>query len=321
MVEQPPPGDIPDGRTAIAMRHAEDVGAAIATAVGETRLVLVTGKGGTGKSSIALVTAQAFAAQGERTLLVEVDAETPTLAPALGVRSASEPVEVPGTEGRLSVVNFRWPDVLTAWLSRTVPVPGVVQAVLSNDRLRRFLDFTPGARDLVQLNAIDEAASRWARVVVDLPASGHAFSLLDVTRSALGLFRGGPVRRRAEELRSRVTAPDTTCLFVAIPEAMVINETLETRDRLHNAGLLGARPRVVLNRAWPRVWTPAGAALLERARLDGEHAPPGVAAWLSEGAWRLDRERATSEALQRLTGAFGGVDAVVEHGALGVVRA
>lgn len=308
-----------------SLSRAEDVGSAILAPLHDTRLLLVTGKGGTGKSSMALVAARAWAAAGERTLLIEVDAETPTLAPALGVRSSATPVEVVGTQGRLWVVNLKWPEVLAAWLTRTLPIGGLVQAVLSNDRMRRFLDFTPGARDLVELSAIDEAASRWGRVVVDLPASGHAFSMLDVTRSALKLFRGGPVRRRAEELRARVTSPQTRCLFVAIPESMVINETLETRERMASAGLLGSRPLVVLNRAWSPTWSPDAVRALAEAQAcaaDARHpAPSAVAGWLSEGAWRLDRQHATQRAHERLSEGFGAIDLVIEHGALGLVRA
>jgi arsenite-transporting ATPase len=304
---------------------AEDVGPAVANRLGSARLILVTGKGGTGKSSVSLVTARALAARGERTLLIEVDAETPTLGPALGVASSAQPVEVVGTQGCLWVVNLKWPDVLAAWLSRTLPISSLVQAVLANDRMRRFLDFTPGARDLVELSAIDDAVGRWGRVVVDLPASGHAFSMLDVTRSALSLFRGGPVRRRAEELRARVTSPETRCVFVAIPESMVVNETLETRERMARAGLLGAKPMVVLNRAWSSTWSPQAITALDAARAAAaaypDQVPAGVVGWLGEGAWRLDRQRATEAAKARLAAAFGDVDVVVEHGALGWVRA
>ena len=99
-----------------------------------------------------------------------------------------------------------------------------MRLILSNRMVSRFLDFTPGSQEIVILSALGQQVEKYDLVVADLPASGHAFSLLDITRSAMGLFRSGPVRGRAEELRQMIRSPDTRVVFVTLPEEMVVTE-------------------------------------------------------------------------------------------------
>jgi len=264
------------------------------------RLLFVTGKGGTGKTTAAVAIARMLAARGKKTLLCEVDAQRPALEAIFGINPGYEPVRVlPG----LDVCNLIWPDVLGAWLRRMVRIGWVVDAILANDMIRRFLDFVPGAQDLVEVSAIDDWCSKYDAVVVDMPASGHAFSLLDVTRSALKLFRGGPVRQRATELRARIEDPATTMVLVALPEEMVVNETLETLQRMRDAKLVGGEPVVLLNRAIPTTWTAEDGLLLDR--LSDEATDPASAGLLSAGRWRLAGEAATRDADRRITEALG----------------
>lgn len=260
------------------------------------RLILVSGKGGTGKTTLAAALARTLAASGRRTLLCEVDAQQPALEAIFGVRAGFTPVAV---APRLDVCNLVWPDVLAAYLKRMVRVGMLVDAILGNELVRRFLDFTPGAQDLVEISAIDDMVGRYDVVVVDMPASGHAFSLLDITRSALQLFRAGPVRQRAQELRARITDARTRVVLMALPEEMVVNETVETVGRLRTAGLLGGAPLVVLNRSHPTVIAGALRALLHQ----WVHAPPedpGARALLDAGQWEEGLEVATAEAIERL---------------------
>jgi anion-transporting ArsA/GET3 family ATPase len=262
------------------------------------RLVFVTGKGGTGKTTFSAALARCMAARGRRTVLCEVDAQRPALKPIFGLEPGFEPVKVlPG----LDVCNLAWPDVLGAYLRRMVRLGWVVDGILGNELIRRFLDFVPGAQDLVEVSAIDDLCQRYDCVVVDMPASGHAFSLLDITRSALRLFRAGPVRQRAHELRARISDPTTTVVLVALPEEMVVNETLETLQRLKDAQLVGGAPVIVLNRATPDEMAAEEGLLLER--LQG--GTPGADALLAAGRWRLQAEEAARVALERVTAATG----------------
>lgn len=262
----------------------------------EDRLILVTGKGGTGKTTFAASIARIMAAKGRRTLLCEVDAQRPALGAVFGTEAGFEPVEV---ESNLHLANLLWPDVLVAYLTRMVGAARLVKAILANDRIKRFLDFIPGSRELVEVSAIVAFMERYDVVVVDMPASGHAYSMLDITRSALGLFRAGPVRRRVMELRAALEDEYSRIVFVSLPEEMVVNETLETVQRMREGDLVGAEPMLILNRAVQPTMTEEESELL--TRLSSVELPVDAAEMVAAGRWQWRLEDAVRQTSNRLS--------------------
>lgn len=261
----------------------------------EGRLLLVTGKGGTGKSTVAASLAVLAAARGRRVLLAELDMSRSAMAGIFGRPIGAEPVEV---VPRLDVANVLYGPALEHFIGSVVPVGRVVKLVLDNPIVRRFLDFTPGAREMATLSRVVQYASEYDLVVVDLPASGHAFSLLDVTRSAMSLFRSGPMRDRVERVRAVLEKDSTRMALVALPEEMVVNETLETRDRFQAFGLLSRPPVVFLNRATLPTLTDDERTLLDR--LEAAELDPLAAEFVRAGRWEDRLEQETAAALQRL---------------------
>ncbi len=266
------------------------------------RLALVTGKGGTGKTTFASALAMLAAAEGRRVLLAEVDAKHPSLPVIFGAGGSWEPVSV---RPNLDVANLTWQEALGAFLERVVPSRRLVGAVLSNAALARFLDFTPGSRELVTLSAVEQHTSRYDLVVVDMPASGHALSLLDVTRSALGLFRSGPIRQRAAQLRDRILHIDTHVVLVALPEEMVVSETIETAERLGAIGLLSRPPQIFLNRATPPTMTEDEGTLL--ARLAEAPLSDAGREFVRAGRWEAAMEAASAAAMAGIEAGCGRV--------------
>jgi anion-transporting ArsA/GET3 family ATPase len=261
---------------------------------------MVTGKGGTGKTTYAASLALLSAVRGKRTLLCELDSQRPAFKPIFGVDPAFAPVKV---RENLDVCNVTWPDALNQFLAGIVPSRRVIGLVTQNRMVSRFLDFTPGSQEIVTLSALADHVGGYDLVVADMPASGHAFSLLDITRSALGLFRSGPVRTRATELRALLAQPTTRMALVALPEEMVVNETIETRERLERYALLSRTPTVFLNRATLPTLTAEERQLL--ARLSEARLEPLQAEFVRAGRWEDELEQGTADSRDRLAAAFG----------------
>lgn len=263
-----------------------------------SRLVLITGKGGTGKTTYAAALALIGAARGKRTLLAEIDSQRTAFRPIFektGVEIGHDPVRV---RKNLDVCNISWQEALTTFVTALVPSRRIVSMVLQNKIVGRFIDFTPGSQELVVLSALVDQLGKYDLVVADLPATGHAFSLLDVTRSALGLFRSGPVRARATELRSALQSPTTRIVLVALPEEMVVNETVETCERLTRFELLSRPPTVFLNRATLPTLTADERELVRR--LGEQPLDPIQAEFVRAGRWEDELEQGTAASAERL---------------------
>ncbi len=261
----------------------------------DARLVMLTGKGGTGKTTFSAALALIAATLGRRVLLVEIDSQRPAFTPVFGVEPGYQPISV---RDRLEIANLVWDDSLKTFLTGLVPSRRVVNLILTNRMVSRFLDFTPGSQEIVTLSALGEQVGKYDLVIADLPASGHAFSLLDITRSALGLFRSGPVRTRAQELRQLLGKPTTRMALVALPEEMVVNETIETYQKLLDYELISQPPVVFLNRATLPTLTDDERALL--SRLSGSGLTGLSAEFVRAGRWEDELEQGTAESAARL---------------------
>lgn len=268
-----------------------------------SRLVMVTGKGGTGKTSLSAAIGSLSAERGRRTLIVEVDNFHPSLTRLFGQPPTYAPVQV---SERLSICNITWISALKDWLEQTVKSRRVSRLIMDNRMATVFLDATPGAREIVILSKIQNLMDSFDQVVVDMPASGHALGILRVPRTATRLMRTGPVRERAEQLLEMFKQPTTALAIVGLPEEMVVNETLELWEKIHDEVPELQAPKVFLNRSSSPSLTADEVALLDR--LEASYADSGdVAALelLQAGRWEQELEEATASSLARLEAALG----------------
>jgi anion-transporting ArsA/GET3 family ATPase len=260
-----------------------------------TRVLFVTGKGGTGKTSVSAALGRLAASQGRRTVVLEVDAQRPALTAIFGLTPSYEPVEV---EPGLFAGNIEWGEALEGWIEHIVQMRRVVRLITKNRVVALFLNVTPGARDLVVLWRIQQLAARFDTVVVDMPASGNAVAMLTVPYTAERLFAAGPIRRCADEILAMYRRSDTASLLVALPEEMVVNETVETLRRLDAEAPAIRVAALVLNRASPPTLLDAERRLLA-ALAEGPHSVES-AELVGAGEWEAALEAATGEALGRL---------------------
>lgn len=259
------------------------------------RVLFVSGKGGTGKTSVAAAIGRLAAAQGRKTLIVELDNQRPSLTSIFGVKPGWPAVEV---ARNLAIANIEWVTALGDWLEDIVSLSRVVRLIMKNHVVSVFLEATPGARDLVVLWRVMVLARQYDLVVVDMPASGNATAMLSVAFTARRLFEAGPIRRVADDLVNLYRQADTRMVLVSLPEEMVVNETIETARKI-GAELAPLRvPLIVLNRATPPTLTGAEKALLEKLLAEPTD---GLAREVIEaGRWEAELEQATADSLGRL---------------------
>ena len=223
------------------------------------RLIVVTGKGGVGKSAVTSVIGNSLARRGRRTLLLEVDPRE-NLHQMLGVApSGGEVVEV---AKNLYLQNLKPGDVVDWLVERQVRIRMLVKRVLKSPIYHRFVEGAPGLKEV----AILGHAMRLARqrrpaldvVVLDAPATGHGIYLLDAPRLFADTIGEGPFADLAAEIAAYIADPEVSGLVVVtLAEEMPVQEALELRRAL--AGRFDRRPELlIVNGLYPELPASAG---------------------------------------------------------------
>ncbi|MGQ0505382.1 MAG: ArsA family ATPase [Myxococcaceae bacterium] len=202
------------------------------------RLLIVSGKGGVGKSSIAAALGLLSAREGKRTLICEVNSQE-RISTFLG----KEPVgaELGRLEDNLWAVDVRPAEAMREYALMILKFQAVYKAVFENRLVRYFLRFIPSLQELVILGKIlfhlqekrPDGSWRFERIILDAPATGHAITFLSVPKVLLDTVPPGQMAREAEKMRDLLVDRKTTAMvLVSLPEEMPVNETLELHDTL-----------------------------------------------------------------------------------------
>jgi anion-transporting ArsA/GET3 family ATPase len=244
------------------------------TSVLERKLLVVTGKGGVGKTTLAAALGLLAAERGLRAIVVELGDQGRL--PELFDRARGDAgVETPLQEG-LSSISIDPDLALLEWLQQLGGrVSGRVLA--SSGTFQYFAAAAPGARELVSMVKIWELTQgvRWQRraaaydlVVIDAPSTGHALGLLHSPKTFGAIARVGPIAGQSQRIAELLEDPARSgYLAVALASEMAVTETLELQDGLQRQ--LGRELDMVLvNGVLPQRFT---AAELERiATLNGD---------------------------------------------------
>jgi len=201
------------------------------------RAVLVTGKGGVGKTTVTASLARFAASRGTRVLCAEM-AGDPTassaLADALGVDHLDvEPVTV--SENMKAVLLA--PHLgHTKFLRDVLPMKLLADAAMRSAAIRRFLAAAPTfpemgvlyrLLDLVRMKRRD-GTDEHQMIIVDLPATGHALALAQIPASLLRVIPSGPIAAAVREgLELLTDKARTGAIVVTLPETLPVSEALE----------------------------------------------------------------------------------------------
>ncbi len=253
----------------------------------ERKLLVVTGKGGAGKTTIAAALGLAGARAGRRTIVVEVGQEA-RLPSMFGVSPPRAGVECSLRE-RLSSISIDPDRALLEWLQALGGrVSGRVLA--SSGTFQYFAAAAPGAKELVtmvkvwRLTGGRRAAGRDGGhdlVVLDAPATGHALGLLGSPYTFGEIARVGPIARQTAKLQELLESPARSAyLAVALGTEMAVTETIELQDGLR-ARLGRGLAAVVVNALAPQRFT---AAELRRIQSLAGRPPPAAGGHGAAGA-------------------------------------
>ncbi len=252
------------------------------------RLLLVTGKGGTGKTSVAAALGRLAADAGVKTLVVELGhaAVLPDLLVSKRPPPSGNPRRDPlPVSENLFTLRLIPEEALLEYLELQLRVRVFARAIVGNAGFRRFLEAAPGWRELITLGKLwhmvtrEDARGRplWPLIVIDAPATGHGLSLLSTPTVILDTVRLGPLRRNTDLVQALLTdAARTLVLTVTLLEELPVNETLELRARVRELGL-GLGP-VIANGVEPPLALPDAERVLGVvASLEGAGAPSPLA--------------------------------------------
>jgi anion-transporting ArsA/GET3 family ATPase len=270
------------------------------------RFLIVTGKGGVGKTTVCAAEALALAAKGKRVLICMCNAKE-RLSAMLGseligpdVKSVAPNVWAVNMDPELALAEYG----MMALHSKTL-----FKLLFDNKYVRTFFRAVPGMQEWTLLGKAwwhttetrSDGSWLYDVVILDAPATGHGLDMLRVPKIILDVVPPGLLRRDAERAWKMFQDPETCAVvLVTLPEEMPTTETIELAQALREELNLPIG-KIVVNCVLPPLFSKEERATIEAAAPGTDDADTAANAAITAGRSRATRERVQAESLHRLS--------------------
>jgi anion-transporting ArsA/GET3 family ATPase len=269
----------------------------------DKRVVIVTGKGGVGKSTVALALGMAAAERGKRAIVAEVAAQEQLS--RLFHRAEVGFHEVEMAEN-LWAISIDPEESMREYVLLQLKVRAMRDLLFRSKIFNYLAAATPGLKELVTFGKVWELAQKERKggsgrsydlVILDAPATGHGVGFLQTPRTFANMARVGPIHSQAETLDAFIrNHRKTGVAIVALPEEMPVNETVSL-ERALTEEVEASVDRIFCNGLYPERFSDDELETLAPL-ADGNG---GAVAAASRAAIRVaGRARAQREQLARL---------------------
>jgi anion-transporting ArsA/GET3 family ATPase len=234
----------------------------------DKRLLLFSGKGGVGKSTLCSAFALSASRLGKRVLIIEMG-EKERISRLFGTPEV-------GYDGafvhpNIFVRNLLPQLAMDEFVRSQVTVKAVARQILGSPIYKYFVSAAPGLKEFATLGKImlleeekdRRGAPKYDVIIVDAPATGHGVAFLRVPFAAVDVLKGGWVKKQADRIIDLLTDPARTSLnIVTLPEEMPVNETIEMCQSVRE--LLNIPiGQIIINSVYPQILRKRDAPLFE----------------------------------------------------------
>jgi arsenite-transporting ATPase len=214
------------------------------------RINLISGKGGTGRTTLAASIARASAKQGKKTLLIEIEDDSgwdSALARNFGLKHFK--IEAEPLEANLFGLCLSAETGQEKFLTSFLKVHALSQMIMGNQGVKWFLEGAPAFREMGYFyHLLLQMRGDYDRIIMDMPATGHFIGLARLPNLLLKMIPFGPIADRMKEGQRYLYDEEMTSVFIAtLPQTLPISEAIELRAEISKESLpLGG---FILNRA------------------------------------------------------------------------
>ncbi len=269
----------------------------------DKQLVIIAGKGGVGRTTVAAAMALASAHRGKRVLLAQTKSKE-RLSTLFGVPPVG--TELARVSERVWAVNMTPAAALREYGAMVLRSEFIARQVLENKVSRAFLHAIPGLEDYSMLGKVwfhtteeHDGKPKWDQVILDGPATGHLVTMLQIPQAILDAVPEGPLTRPAQAAVALLRDPKRTAMtIVTLAEDLPSNEAIELSRRATETLGVTLGPLVVNALYPPRFVTGVSARAL--AALPEDVGDPGLQPLVTSARTAERRRELNDKYLERL---------------------